>query len=175
MSIVVHKVRRYLYIHQQGWGHCKQAEHLSHGGIQMAPLSGSGWGTVMGGDPWLFLQVMEPNSCSPALTSALFYWKHPLFTFSPQNVETWPSHKSIFNSSPSPSLALAAVQDWPFTLAMLRPSFSYGTACREVMVSWMLSHPHADLWATMVSGSFFGSTVTAKLPPDEQTVCTLLT
>lgn len=74
MSIVV---RRYLYIHQQGWGHCKQAEHLSHGGIQMAPLSGSGWGTVMGGDPWLFLQVMEPNSCSPGLDICSILLKTP--------------------------------------------------------------------------------------------------
>lgn len=40
------------------------------------------WTCDGGGDPLLLLQVMELNSWSSALTSALFYWKHPPFTFS---------------------------------------------------------------------------------------------
>ncbi len=129
----------------------------------------------MGGDPLLLLQVMELNSCSPALTSALFYWKHPPFTFSHRMWKLGCLSSPLFNSRLSPSLAPAAVQDWPFTLVMLRPSFSFGPACREEMVGWTLSHPHTDLWGTMVSGSFFGFRVVRELPPDEQTVYTLLT
>lgn len=111
--------------------------------------------TVMGGDPLLLLQVMELNSCPSALTSALLLQKTPSVHIQPQNVETWRSLKSIFNSRPSPSLAPAAVQDWPFTLVTLRPSFSFGPACMGEMVGWTLSHPHTDRSATMVSESFF--------------------
>ena len=101
--------------------------------------------------------------------------KTPSVNIQPQNVETWLPLKSIFNSRSSPSLAPEAVQHWPLTSATLRSSLSFGPACREEMVGWVLSHPHTDLWATMTSGTLFGFTVVGELPSDDQTLCTLLT
>ena len=90
----------------------------------------------------------------PCLDICSVLLKTPSVHIQPQNVETWLSLKSIFNSRPSPSLAPTTAHDWPFTLAMFRPCFCFGPACREETVGWMLSHPHTDLWATMFQGLF---------------------
>lgn len=88
----------------------------------------------------------------------------------PQNVETWLSLKSIFNSRPGPSLAPAAAQDWPFTFTMLRPCLSLWPAGREELAG--CSHTHTLTFEPQLPQDLF---LDFQLPPDECTVHTLLT
>lgn len=76
---------------------------------------------------------------------------------------------------PSPDLLWRALQYkfdlWP------KPCWDplFFGLCKKEMVSRTPSHPHTDLWAAVVSRSFFGFLVVGELPPDEHTVYTLLT
>lgn len=106
----------------------------------------------------LLLQVMESRSFYWALTSAVFYWKHPLFNIKTQKVETWPAFRSIFKLWPGPARLLEQYYTHPWP-QRLKPPTSFVLSAEGKRRSAGRFHTHTLTFEPRwpAHRSFFGS------------------